>query len=535
MQNRSLVSLCAAATLAFAGLSVPISILSHARAADAPPNDALKWLYDDKVRLEQLSGAARSQLELMYGKKAGPGPGPSSAADPQLQGPSSPPIEDLSLGFSNQLVNNPNADTTQRDTQSETTLVLGSGANIVAAFNDSGSSLSGPHFTGFSRSTNSGASWTDQGTLPASANGDVGDPVLARNNFTGTTYLSTLRFAGTPGIQVFRSTNDGATFTAPVNGVPGLVAGNFADKEWMTVDNFAGPGAGNIYLAYRLFGAGASDGIRLTRSINGGATWSPAAGTLIAAAGAGNVQGAWVTVGPDHTLYVFWYDENFTPRRIRMRKSINQGVTFGAPVTVATLPVAGVNGNLGLNGGFRTNSFPQAAVNPVSGNLYVTYDAKGVSDQADIFFTNSTDGGTTWSAPVRVNDDSTSHDQWQPALAVTPNGGNLFIGFYDRRLDPANKLIDTFGVVAQIEDEGASEDVFFGANFRITTASFPVVVGQDPSVVATYMGDYDQAVADSHYFYYTWGDNRLANPNFPAHAHQPDVRFARIARDQDEL
>jgi hypothetical protein len=67
--------------------------------------------------------------------------------------------------------------------------------------------------------------------------------------------------------------------------------------------------------------------------------------------------------------------------------------------------------------------------------------------------------------------------------------------------------------------------VRFGANFRITDASFPAAFGQDPSVNLTYMGDYDQAVADNNYFYTTWGDNRLADAS---HAHQPDVRFARI-------
>jgi hypothetical protein len=43
-----------------------------------------------------------------------------------------------------------------------------------------------------------------------------------------------------------------------------------------------------------------------------------------------------------------------------------------------------------------------------------------------------------------------------------------------------------------------------------------------------YMGDYDQAVADNNFFYVTWGDNRLPNPNFAAHTHQPDVRFAKF-------
>ena len=42
------------------------------------------------------------------------------------------------------------------------------------------------------------------------------------------------------------------------------------------------------------------------------------------------------------------------------------------------------------------------------------------------------------------------------------------------------------------------------------------------------MGDYGQAVSDVQNFHMTWGDNRLSNPNVPAHTHQPDVRYFRI-------
>ena len=85
--------------------------------------------------------------------------------------------------FVDPLVNNPAADTTAQNTQSETTIVLGSGNNVVSAFNDSGSFLGGlSHFTGFSTSANSGTAWTDRGALPtAPGSGDAGDPSLARS------------------------------------------------------------------------------------------------------------------------------------------------------------------------------------------------------------------------------------------------------------------------------------------------------------------------------------------------------------------
>ncbi len=416
------------------------------------------------------------------------------------------------------------ADTTVRDTQSETTIVR-SGNNVIVGFNNSAVYVpfaSPYHFTGWATSTDGGATFVDRGALPGSTNGDAGDPVLAG---AGTSvYLATLMSAGS-GVQVFRSTDNGLNFGTPVNGAPGFGGGDLLDKEWIAVDPFAGTGQNNVYLAFRNFAGGGSGsrpgGIYFSRSLNGGAVWSNPA--LLIASGA--VQGAYVAVGPDHAVYVFWHDANQTTRRILMRRSLDQGVTFQAAIVVASLTGTGVNGNLGLNGGFRTNSFPQAVVNPYSGNIYVVFNDVGATagDRADVYFTQSTDGGAHWAPRVRVNDDTTTRDQWQPAIAVLSGGSQLVVGFYDRRLDPANSLIDRYGVFAPIS--GAT--VQFLANFRITTQGFPVVIGQDPAVNATYMGDYDQIATDAATFYVPWGDNRNATA---LHSHQPDVLFSTICR-----
>ena len=63
------------------------------------------------------------------------------------------------VSFVDPLTNDPAADTTARNTQSETSIVLASGTNVVSAFNDSGSNVAGANkFTGFSTSANSGTS-----------------------------------------------------------------------------------------------------------------------------------------------------------------------------------------------------------------------------------------------------------------------------------------------------------------------------------------------------------------------------------------
>jgi hypothetical protein len=477
-------------------------------------------LYNDDATFAKLSSGGQARLIVKFGQKPGFA---ARASRPLLRS-----LAPLANTPANVLVNDPTKDTTAQDTQSETSLVLGAGSNIIVGYNDSEEFTSGGnHFTGYSVSTDGGTTFTDKGALPASANGDAGDPVLARDTTSGTIYFATLMFSGS-GMQCFRSTDNGATFTAPVNCAPGT--SGFQDKEWITVDNFPGAGRGNVYLVWRDFGPG--NAIKFSRSTDGGATYGPSGGTVIAAEGAFNVQGAYVTVGPDHAVYVFWLDQSAgsgTPNIIKMRKSTDQGLTFGAAVTVQTLHTNFVNGGLSLNGGFRTNAFPQAVVRPTNASqLYVVYNdctstpCATSSDHGNIFLTRSADGGATWTAPVKVNDDATSNDQWFGAIAISPDGNSLFVSWYDRRNDPANSLIERFGTLGTIGAGGAGT---FQTNQVISSSNFPVVIGQDPVINPVYMGDYDQVVAGATNFCMTWGDNRLADA---AHANQPDVRFAQV-------
>src|ERR1043165_9951103 len=415
---------------------------SEPREPEEQPEDNQKGrsLYENPRRMQQLSGAARSSLERRYGRQK---PAPIQPAKTAVAQPG-----ELLGAITNVLVNDPRADGTSHDTQNETAVALGSGLNVIAAFNDSGSLLVGSnHFTGYAVSTNGGISFLDRGVLPNSPEGDTGDPVLAHalgvGNIPETVYLCTLGAVTFERVQLFRSFNNGLTFAAPVNATPGFTgSGDFQDKPWIAVDNYPGEGQGNVYLAWRNFPPSSSPGpgpygIRFTRSTDGGAVWGPNRGVVIASEGANNVQGAYVTVGPDHAVYVFWLDQsggNGVPNAIKLRKSIDRGITFGPAVTAAILNNRNDNGDLGLE--FRSDSFPQAAINPVNGNVYVVYnDDPPGGDRADVYFRQSTDGGLTWGGAVRVNDDVTSTDQYFPVLAVTPNGLRLFVGFYDRRLD----------------------------------------------------------------------------------------------------
>jgi uncharacterized repeat protein (TIGR01451 family) len=494
----------------------------------APPEDSRDWeLYSNPELFNQLDGT-RHRLEAKFGRKGGlsvinvempkgiealfPPPVAVPKTILPLPGPLAP---------TQPVVNNNTVATggnAGQDTQSETSILLLPGGVILAGFNDSGGYSTSPasnHFTGWSRSTDGGATWTDLGTLPNSTNGDAGDPTFARSNATGTVIYGTLGFTTGAVLPVFRSTDGGATFgNTPANGAAG---GGNHDKEILTADNFtgaAGSGYGNFYMFWRDFGSGG--GMTFTRSTDDGLTFT---NRQVLAASSG--QGAWPVVGADHAVYAFWLEGT----SIVMRKSTDQAVTFGSQSTVVNLSTTGVNGDLGLGGGFRTNAFPQVVAHPTDATqLYMVYNDKSGADKGNIYFVKTADGGATWSAPVKVNNDAGTNDQWQPVISITPDGGRLFVSWYDRRMDVANNLFEVFGRCATISGSTVTWDA---TDFRITDGASPVVIGQDPVINSTYMGDYDQATADNTNFYRTWADNRLSNGS---HVNQPDVRFAAIPR-----
>jgi hypothetical protein len=142
----------------------------------------------------------------------------------------------------------------------------------------------------------------------------------------------------------------------------------------------------------------------------------------------------------------------------------------------------------------------------VNGNIYVTYNDNPITvDKADVFVVQSVNGGTTWSTPLRVNDDTTTTDQWQPALAVTPGGDKLGIFYSSRQEDTSgNNLFKYYGRIANI----SGSTLTFTPSFAVSdTASLPEF-GRDGVVNPVYMGDYNTAYATPGFFEVSWSDNR---------------------------
>jgi hypothetical protein len=414
-------------------------------------------------------------------------------------------------------------------------IVVDSFGNVVVVFDATDQDLT-VHAVGWSRSTNSGASFTDQGSFPDPMSGQVTDnygyPCVARDAIIGNLYVASLGSGpNVPNaIAFYVSASAGVRFNPALNAAdPNLAPTDYINFPAIAVDNAPGYSQGTVYVAYADFVGGGGSAVKLRLSTYTDHAFavtevvSPALGT------GDEASLPSVAVGTDHGLSIAYYGQVGGVPSVSVVSSTDQGEHFGAPVVATPLHIpvdAGTfSGDLGLlgqgaDGGVAPvdlYSDPQLSANPVSGALYLTYVDATQGDKANIYFTQSVDRGASWSAAVKVNDDATTNDQFLPALAVSPDGTRLAIGFYDRRDDAANLLANRYGVTASL----SGSTVTFGPNFRVSPAPFPVLV-ENPFLSPGYFSIHTSMAADATYFYDAYTDARDGHL---------DVRLGRYGRE----
>jgi hypothetical protein len=400
-------------------------------------------------------------------------------------------------------------------------IVVDGFGNIVVAFDATDQDLT-VHAVGWSRSTDHGASFTDQGSFPDPMSGEVTDnygyPCVARDAIIDNVYVASLGSGPNApnAIAFFVSASAGVRFNPALNAAdPNLAPTDYIDFPAIAVDNAQGFSQGSVYVAYADFVGDGDSAVKLRLSTY---TDHAFAVTEVVSPALGSGDEASlpsVAVGPDHGLSIAYYSQVGGQPSISVVSSTDQGEHFGAPVVVSPLHAPVVAGTFGgdldlvgqgADGGAApvdVYSDPQLAANPVSGALYAVFVDASQDDKANIYFAQSGDHGSTWSTPVRVNDDATTNDQFLPALAVSPDGTRVAIDFYDRRDDAANRLADRYGATATIS--GAT--VTFGPNFRISPAPFPVLV-ENPLLSPGYFSIHTSMAADATYFYDAYTDAR---------------------------
>ena len=140
-----------------------------------------------------------------------------------------------------------------------------------------------------------------------------------------------------------------------------------------------------------------------------------------------------------------------------------------------------------IEGVGRANGLPFTEVNYAKGkdrgSIYVCWSDTRRGNH-DIWIAKSTDKGTTWGEPVRVNNDKGTAVQFFPAMTIDPKTGFIYVVFYDRREHTDTKT-DVYLAVST--DAGKSFD-----NMRISESPFT----PNPN---SFFGDYnDISAVDGH-------------------------------------
>ena len=292
------------------------------------------------------------------------------------------------------------------------------------------------------------------------------------------------------GILVEASKDGGLTWNESVPAINHINSVTpFEDKPGIVVDNAPdSPHKGNVYLAWTRFDVyGSRDPechsqIYFTRSTDGGKTFSMPfrisdnGGDCIDSDN--TVEGAVPAVGPKGEVYIVWAG----PLGLIAKKSLDGGLTFSKDRVMDSMPGGWDFSVAGLN---RANGMPVTGVDlsrgPNKGTLYVNWiDAR--NGDPDVFVSSSRDGGETWSAPIRVNDDPLKNGKVQffTWMSVDPADGAVNVVFYDRR--------DTSGASTKLIMARSIDGGRTFVNHQIDQPAFVC----DPSV---FFGDYSNISA----------------------------------------
>ncbi len=283
---------------------------------------------------------------------------------------------------------------------------------------------------GIGYTTDGGETWT----FPGPINPGIfrSDPVLDCD-IDGNFYYNSLTVLGEDYFcDVYISDDGGATWDD----------GTFAqggDKQWMTVDKTSGIGSGNIY-AFWNASFSICDPDFFTRSTDNGYSYEdcvsipdwPYWGTTVV-----DANGDLYTCGKN-----YW--GSFTVAKSSNAKDPGQIVDwdFSSNVDLDGESI----GFGGYNCPNPTGILGQADITvdstggPYHGNVYLlcSVDRYSTSDPMDVMFAKSTNGGLTWSSPVRINDDPTNNAwQWFGTLSVAPDG-RIDVVWLDTRNNPGS-------------------------------------------------------------------------------------------------
>ena len=272
---------------------------------------------------------------------------------------------------------------------------------------------------GWGYTTDGGIHWTFPGVLEN--NVFRSDPVLDSNEL-GTFFYLSLRgddFCD----NIWRSSNGGQSWTS----LPGTSGG---DKQWFTIDRTAGSGHGFQYQFWTANFPCTSG--EFSRSTDGGMSWQSPINIPH-----GVIHG---TPDVDTNGKLFIGGEDLVGTQFWCIRSSNAQIGSQTPVfeQVTQVNLGGVRAGGNVNpGGLTAQIFlaVDRSGGPTNNNVYMMCSVRppSYSTGTDVMIARSTDGGATFAAPVKVNDDATTNKwHWFGTFSVAPNG-RLDSVWYDTR------------------------------------------------------------------------------------------------------
>jgi hypothetical protein len=375
---------------------------------------------------------------------------------------------------------------------------------IAASNNISSSGLQGQYY-----STNGGSTWGQTTLALTSTDAFHSDPTVDWRS-DGSAWATTIGInnAGTNlKMRTYKSTNGGASwvFESTFSGTQ-----SSADKQMVWIDHSStSTRKDSIYACWH----------NGTPAYINKRTATGAWGTPLQVSGAestGTAIGCDIKTNSAGDVFVFW--PTTSNRRVIMRKSTDGGATWGSAVIVRTMFDAydiGVPAFASRRALIYTSAgaYKTSTIN----NVYVAWtDLTGATGcttasnepgtnaastcKTRIWFSRSTDGGTTWSAATMINNQASLNDQFNQALAVDESTGRIAIIYYDTVGDSTRKTTNVYYQTSA--DNGAT----WSAATKVTTSSTnETIAGADSG---NQYGDYNSLTGWASKFLPSWTDRR---------------------------
>ncbi|MGZ4099002.1 MAG: T9SS type A sorting domain-containing protein [Bacteroidia bacterium] len=329
-----------------------------------------------------------------------------------------------------------------------------------------------------------------------------------RNN--GVVYLSYIDSRQNPdsgGILITHSTDGGISWQAVTQAWDGNTEdpGKLPiDRPWLKADNSSSPSQGTLYMTTKPPSwISMPNRSYLKHSADSGQTWSSyryvdtvnyLIGPSIAAPMAA------LAVAADGALCLAYpsYVTSQSPfPKFFFAKSYNKGGTFTRnDLLVNPSSVANSNYKLAYT----------LAANPNNSNQLAFCTISNQNGDPDIYITTTNNGGTSWSVPVRVNDDITGNGKAQDLAWISYSKNNRLLAVWrDKRNGAGTGFYQPSDVYCSISnDNGAT----FLPNIRLSNVSVPhdTILTQDGN-------DFLSCELVSDTIYAAWGDVRTGKLN----------------------